>query len=210
MEYAFELVNDKDERIISYQSNPDLEGLGWLGILFNIIAKRKTAVIIYQAFGKDAKKLVVHPHHLKQYNNRWFLIATTDGYDTFSNYSLDRIKDVEEAGIDYKPTTINWLDYFDEMIGVSKVEGQEPVKIHLKFSPHTINYIKTKPLSGTQKILKTDTSGLSVLIEVIPNFELFQKLLSFGADVEVISPPEIRKQMSKISNEMYEIYKYAE
>lgn len=210
MEQAFDLVDQDQTGIISYQNNPDLEGLEWLGVLFNLIVEKKTALISYEPFNQEAKDIIVHPYHLKQFNNRWFLICKTEGYTSLSNYPLDRIKLVEEVEANYILTSINWLDYFSDMIGVSKMEGINSVKIQLKFSLNRINYVKTKPLHGTQKLLKSDPSGLSIQIDVVPNPELYQALLSFGPDVEVMSPDFIREKMTEKTKLMLQNYKHAE
>jgi predicted DNA-binding transcriptional regulator YafY len=210
MEQAFELVEQGQKSIIDYQNNPDLVGAKWIGILFNLIVKQKTALIEYQPYEKNPSSFIIHPYHLKQYNNRWFLLCKTEDYPTISTYSLDRINKIEETSNDYKPTKINWLDYFDEIIGVTKPEGQEPVKIQLRFSENTINYVHTKPLHGTQKPVKTDPSGCTIQIEVIPNFELYQTLLSFGAEVVVLSPEIVKQEIKEKINEMYNNYNHAQ
>ena len=210
MEQAFDLVDKGEDGIISYQENTELKGLDLLGQLFNFIANKQTVKINYQAYGKEAKQKIIHPYHLKQYNNRWFLFCKTDGYESLSNYALDRINSIEEAEVKYIQTDIEWIDYFYDVIGVSFPENRKPVTIKLKFSANRINYINTKPIHHSQKPDKTDSSGQTVVIKVIPNPELYQTLLSFGADVEVISPPKIIDKMAEICHKMYQIYKYAD
>ncbi len=211
MEQAFDLTkNDNDNNIISYQNNPDLTGLQWLDVLFNSIAKKKTVRIEYQPYKKEPFTELAHPYHLKQYNNRWFLACKVEGYDTITIYALDRIIDIEETGNRYIESDINWMDYFDEMIGVTKKGETEPVKIILKFSEQRIKYVLTKPLHRTQKPDRSDTTGLTIQIEVIPNLELYQTLLSFGPDVEVISPATIREVVMNKISAMQKNYNYAE
>lgn len=211
MEKAFDLTkNDGDNNIISYQNNPDLTGLKWLDVLFNSIAKKNTVQIEYQPYDKVPYTVLTHPFHLKQYNNRWFLACKVEDYDSISIYALDRINDIGETGDKYIESDINWMDYFDEMIGVTKTGETEPQKIILKFSEHRIKYVLTKPLHGTQKPVKSDPTGLTIQIEVIPNHELYQTLLSFGPDVEVISPANIREEIRKKITEMQKNYNYAE
>ncbi|WP_127844556.1 helix-turn-helix transcriptional regulator [Psychroflexus aestuariivivens] len=209
MKQAFNLLDQEQTGVIAYQSNPDLVGAKWIGVLFNLIVKQKTAHIQYQPYSKEASTFLVHPYHLKQYNNRWFLLCKTNNYPSISTYSLDRINLIEESNELFEPTQVNWLDYFDEMIGVTKPIDVHPVKIELRFSEKTIHYINTKPLHGTQKPVKTDTAGCTIQIEVIPNFELYQTLLSFGPEVTVLKPKEVRLEMKEKINEMYKNYNHA-
>jgi len=195
MQQTFNLVAKGDNGIISYQQNIDLKGIEHIGTLFNLILKRKKIQLCYEPYGKPQLKAKVNPYHVKQYNNRWFLFCYNEEYDSISNYSLDRIVSIEELANSFEPSTINWMDYFDDVIGVTKPEGADVQKIKLRFSEKRINYVLTKPLHGTQKVDKTDDTGQTVTIEVIPNNELYQLLFSFGPDVVVISPPDFRKEM---------------
>lgn len=196
MEQAFNLVASGDNGIIGYQENIDLKGRQHIGTLFNLIVKRKQIQISYEPYGKPQFDVVVSPYHVKQFNNRWFLFCFNEEYQSISNYPLDRIISIEEMANSFEPSDINWLDYFDDIIGVTKPEVGELEKIHLKFSEQRLNYVLTKPLHGSQKLDRKDVDGRTVMIEVIPNNELFQLLLSFGADVTVISPDEVREDIA--------------
>jgi predicted DNA-binding transcriptional regulator YafY len=55
--------------------------------------------------------------------------------------------------------------------------------------------VLTKPLHGSQKLDKTDEDDCTIIIEVIPNNEMYQLFLSYGADLYVVSPPEVRDEM---------------
>lgn len=206
METAFDLVSQGDNGAIGYQENIDLKGREFIGTLFNLIIKRKQTKLFYKPYGKPQQETIICPYHLKQFNNRWFLFCYNEEYNSISNYPLDRIMSIEELAEGFEPSTINWMDYFDEIIGVTKPEGLEIETVKLKFSANRINYILTKPLHGTQKIDKTDSSSLVIQIEVIPNPELYQLILSFGEDLEVVSPDGVRDKIKEKIAEMKQIY----
>lgn len=206
MELAFDLVSNGDDGIISYQDNQDLKGRELVGVLFNLILKKKVVEIEYQPYNKEVEIIELSPYHLKQYNNRWFLFGFNEKYQALSNYPLDRIQTLRETATEIVESSINWVDYFDDIIGVTKPENTSLKIIKLKFSENRINYVLTKPLHGTQKRDKSDESGLTIQIEVVPNNELYQLILSYGEDVIVISPIEVRHEVSdkiKIMNKNY-------
>ena len=76
------------------------------------------------------------------------------------------------------------------------------IKIKLKFSPTRILYITTKPLHSSQRLYKEDEERRTVIIEVVPNRELIQLILSFGPDVEVMEPQTLREQIIEIIEKM--------
>ena len=207
MEIAFDLVSGSNEEIIGYEENPDLEGREHLGELFNLILKKKVIQLQYQPYNKEEESYFVYPYYLKQYNSRWFLFCYNEEYEAISNYPLDRIVSYIETGRNYIPSNINWFNYFEDIIGVTKPEGIKPVDIKLRFSLSRIKYILTKPLHGSQKLDRQDEEQQTIIINVVPNFELYQLLLSFGADVDVLEPEIVRNKMEENTLNQYLIYK---
>lgn len=206
MEQSFDLVSQGEDGLISYQENIDLKGREHIGVLFSEIVKKKVLEIEYEAYNREPESIHIHPYHLKQYNNRWFLFCYNEKYNSMSNYPLDRINKINETDRHFEGVDINWTDYFDTIVGVTKPENSELQLIKLKFSSNRINYVLTKPLHLTQKVDRDDTSGLTIKIEVVPNLELYQLILSFGKDVEVISPENVRDEIKKIISKMNDKY----
>ncbi len=208
---VFELVHEDYDSLISYQMNRDYKGHALVGKFYNQLLRKKVLLVDYQTFnGNNSYQRTIHPYHLKQYNDRWFLFGyeKTDNYSGITILALDRIISFTETMHDITPCEINWGDYFDDMIGVSKPnENSLPIKIKLRFSPNRIKYVLTKPLHGaTQKRCKDDLDGLTIIITVIPNRELYQKILSFGKDVQVLEPTHVRDEMKKQVAEMMSFY----
>ena len=206
MVQAFDLISSGENGLIGYQENVDLKGNELIGVCFNLILKRKKIQLTYKPYGKPQQEVIICPYYLKQYNNRWFLFCYNEYYKSISNYPLDRIEFITELAENFKPSTINWMDYFDDIIGVTKPDGLSIEKIKLKFSEQRLYYVLTKPIHQTQKKDKTDEFGRTVIVEVIPNKELYQLILSFGEDVEVISPLSVRNEIVDIIIKMKKNY----
>jgi len=191
-------LKDKDQPVISFQSNQYLKGKEHLSVLFDAINNEQVLHIQYKDFKtSESYSFHFHPYYLKQYNNRWFVFGRNhESENSTWNVALDRIIFIENAQMKYTPTDIIWEDYFDDFIGVTKPEGGELEKIQLIFSETLSPYIKTKPIHSSQ-IDKETVGGLLVKIEVIPNYELEQLILSYGEGVRVISPEYL---IQKIKN----------
>lgn len=210
IEQAFEFAHDDHNGLISYQSNRDYVGQSWVGELYNYLLQKKVLEINYKSFQQaEAEERIIHPYHLKQFNNRWFLFGhqvSENGYSGITTLALDRIISIKPIELQFIETTIDWSDYFDDMIGVSK-NIEEPVLITLRFRESRIKYIDTKPIHGaTQRKVASDPTGLTRTIKVMPNRELYQLLLSFGEDVTVISPELVKKEMKEKIDKMQENY----
>ena len=150
-----------------------------------------------RAVARGAYSERVYPYYLKQFNDRWYLIAQAVGYDSPAHYALDRIEGFEEISIKYKDSEIDFEEYFDDVIGVTVPERLEPVDVVLRVSNNRFNYIKTKPLHLSQRVISEEKNHTTISINVKINKELIALLLSFGADVEVISPTVLKEEMKK-------------
>ena len=186
------LFDDESTPVVSFQSNPDLKGIDFFGKLLQAIIQKRVLKIEYAPFGKDSYTERVYPYHLKQFNDRWYLIAQAIGYDTYAHYALDRIESFEEIALKYKEPEVDFSEYFDDVIGVTVPERLEPVDVLLRVSNNRFNYIKTKPLHLSQRVVGEDKGHTTISINVKINKELIALILSFGPDIEVLSPISLR------------------
>ena len=207
---AFNIVHEDYNGLISYQSNRDYSGESWVGKIYNQLIRKKIVVIEYKSF-KEVKATLrrIHPYHLKQYNNRWFLFGWEESknYTGITNLALDRFINISETIEDIIPNDVDWADYFDDMIGVSRPNNKDLVELKLRFSVKRIPYVITKPIHGASQLLdKTDPEKRTIILNLLPNNEMYQTLLSFGDDVEIIGPVEVRDAMKEITNKMNQFY----
>lgn len=176
---------------VSFQTNPDLIGQQHFAPLLKAIIGKRVLNIRYTPFGKDTISVKIYPYHLKQYNDRWYLIAQVIGFEGYSNFPLDRIDDYEELALPYKEPEIGFEDYFDDVIGVTVSNG-DPIDIVIKVYKDSIGYIKTKPIHLSQRCIEDTPNYVVISINVKPNYELDSKILSFGPSVEILSPDSYR------------------
>lgn len=200
-------VNIDNDTVISFESNVDYSGIEFITQLFNSIVNKCVLKVTYTPFNKDAFEFTFHPYYLKQFNNRWFVLGLNEeeGISTYT-LALDRIEKLKEIKSGYIKNDIDWQFYFSEIYGVSKPFNSEEVEVQLLFNKAQAPYIKTKPIHETQKHYETE-NGLLVKLNLIPNFELEQLILSFADRVEVISPSDLREKISSRLKASALIYK---
>ncbi|MBQ7691770.1 MAG: WYL domain-containing protein [Muribaculaceae bacterium] len=184
------------DTIVMFDDNIDYAGCGWFAELFGAIASQQALEIKYRPFGKKVITYLFHPYLLKQYNNRWFLFGYSEGYRALTCLALDRIKEISPADIAYRPNSeIDFQEYFDAMVGVWRCEADIPQKVQLRVSKTQYPYIATKPLHGTQRVLRREADSVVLQIEVIINPELVNLLQSFGPHITVLSPQALREEL---------------
>jgi predicted DNA-binding transcriptional regulator YafY len=189
-------INESTQNWMEFESNEFLKGKDHLGPIVNALRYKKPLDIAYQPFANaEPYSITLHPYFLKQYNGRWFLFGLNPATKSFAwNLALDRIVDIEEISIPFiENSEINWNEYFEDIIGVTKPDKVNTEIINLRFYGKTGHYIETKPLHGSQKSNWLDKETLEVRLEVIPNYELERLILSYAESVKVIAPESFKK-----------------
>lgn len=199
---------EETNEVISFDQNEFLVGLDFLPMLYKSIIKETTLNIEYQSFKQaKQKQLKIHPYYLKQFNKRWFLFGLNNSDKLLYNLALDRIKSIKPDSTKFRENTIaNFKEYFEDIVGVSFLANSTPIKIKLQLDKEIAPYILTKPLHGSQKKLESNDNGIIIQIEVIPNHELKQLLLSYGEGLVVISPKSYRNDLKNTIDKMKKRY----
>ena len=195
LEQTFKLKNN--QKLISFEENQFLTGREFISPIYNAITNQMVLKIVYQSFKQEESvELEFHPYHLKQYNNRWFVFGIVTGNTNITNLPLDRIFSVYESNNKYVPNnSIDFDEYFEDVIGVSVPNNGVPQKVMLKIDSELWPYIKTKPLHGSQKV-KQETDEFTIIqLEVHLNYELESLILSRGEAIEVMEPAELREKI---------------
>lgn len=195
LEYRFHL-KPSSENIISFEQNQGLRGIEHLATLIDAATNKQTLIIGYCSFDEQEHTWIIYPYYLKQYNNRWFLFGLNESFNSISNLPLDRIEIIKVTELPFKENQyVDFDTYFDDIIGVTKPDVSIPPEtITLKFDQRRFPYILSKPIHPSQKIV--DESNGIIEIQVRPNKELEALVLSFGPQVEVLSPASLRNLIS--------------
>lgn len=194
-------VNVDGKCVVGFDECKYLRGKEHFAELLAAICNKQVLAIGYKSFQRGAiKEVLLHPYYLKEYNNRWFLLGREHGFNSISHLAFDRIEHINPVtGLSFiENVEIDFNDeYFSDIIGVTKYLDTEPQKIRLWVSSSLYPYIKTKPLHESQKLKKSDESGCEIEIEVRPNHELEQLILSYGEGLKILSPDSLREKILK-------------
>ena len=186
---------------IGFDENPFLNGINKLGSIYQNIKNKQVLEIGYQDFKSDKPNIIIfHPYYLKQYNNRWYIFGFNSVVGKYDwNLAIDRIVGIrvlENNYIDHP--NIDWQEYFDDIIGVTRYTESKVEVITLRFYGETCMYVTTKPLHGSQRVRWITDMELEVKLELKTNSELEKTILSYGSNVKVIEPQSLAKRIKEI------------
>ena len=214
---------EERRQIICFSNNPYLKNSNLLGTLFDNISNEVVIRLTYQPFWDSKERIYdFHPYLLKQYNDRWYLLGATDDKHRILTLALDRIVKVEpQPEKRYIKCPEDFSERFDDIIGVSLYEGRPVEHIVFWMDDKTKDYIITKPIHGSQTLLKGEMAeqlknkypqlegGAFFTIDCIRNNELTRVLTSYGQELLVLSPDSIVSELygraMMMAQEYYEI-----
>ena len=198
-----------DRQIVSFTKNP-LEERSLLGELFTAITQKQVVELHFHKFDtpETDRSVVVFPYLLKEYNRRWYLIAAAEDTGKLLSFALDRLdKFVPLPARHYKEYDGDLNECFEDIIGVTLIEGNPLQTILFWVSDYSKDYVATKPLHESQRHYKGKKEkelrqqhpmldgGAFFSIECIENYELIRELSSFGKDLLVLSPTDIQQKV---------------
>lgn len=187
-------LSNSNQQIIEFEQNDYLRGLEHITPLYNAIQYSKVLNLAYRSFkSKTLQSIIFHPYYLKQYKSRWFVFGLNEELNLITNLAIDRITGLEELKNDYIPNTIDFKEYFEDIVGVTVNKDIPIAKVVLKISNELYPYIETKPLHGSQKVKENNENYTIIELELIPNYELESLILSYGEGVEIIAPESLRE-----------------
>ena len=151
----------------------------------------------YHSFHREEPSTFeVEPYCVKLFEQRWYMLGKSEGYDELRLYALDRIKALEPTERKFKlPKKFDAAKFFEDYYGI--IIGDEEFDVcpvALKVDSWQSKYLRTLPLHHSQ-----------VEVERNEEFSIFnKKLLSMGDSVGVLAPvllkDILRKKAEKTAN----------
>ena len=201
-------VKPNRENIISFEQNELLKGTEFLGELIDSALNHQPLNILYRTFAGKERQDIIHPYHIKQFNNRWFLIGLLQDKDGnyLTNKALDRIVKFSQANVPFIPNEkIDFNTYFNDIVGVTLPDDHpQTEEVLLKFDEARFPYVVNKPIHATQEIV--DEKEHIIRLTVRPNKELEARIFSYGNQVEVLQPTWLRAQIAEKIAEILKKY----
>jgi len=183
--------------IIHLDKNERLKGLHFIDALYNAIQKKKVVKITYQSFkAQQPADRIVHPQLIKEYNNRWFLLAFVRGKDI--TLALDRMSAIQVMeDIDYIDYNIDGDKFYRDVVGAT-VTNSRAQRIQFWIEKRHAPYVITKPFHRSQRLIEETEDGVIFNIFVKINFELERLLLGYGDSIEILKPERLRRRIHYI------------
>ena len=168
-------------------------------------AMRESVALLmtYQSFWMDEPATFeVEPYCVKLFEQRWYMLGKSEGYDDLRIYALDRIKALEPTERKFKlPKKFDAAKFFEDYYGIIISDDDYDVcPVALLVDAQQSNYLRTLPLHHTQVEVERNDKYSIFEYRLCPTFDFRQKILSMGGAIEVLAPQDLVYQMKDEGN----------
>lgn len=168
-------------------------GTKYLEPLLHAIQESLCVEISYEKYWEE--RVVVRricPYALKQYRQRWYVIAESDEYVKI--FALDRIKDLQVTEQTFKITSdFNINEYFSEDYGIIHDQRMTSELVKIRFNNEQAKYINSLPWHESQRVVEKNEDYTTFAWNLRCTLDLVQQILSMGATAEVLEPAGLRR-----------------
>ncbi len=212
----------KGEQVLAASLDRMLTNIELLPFLYEAIVRKQVLAIEYKPYDEEKRTLIFHPHYLKEFNGRWFLLGHAEEHipEFGYNIALDRIcsKPHELYDTDYKPAPQGFYEgFFKDIIGVSHIKSKgSPIykvqPIHIRAHTHYMYRLtETKKLHQSQLVsvpFGEHEDGVygEFVVNVELNNEFIGRILQMGDSLEIVGPKEVRDEFKRRISNMLKRY----
>jgi proteasome accessory factor B len=174
--------------------------------VFNLLAKATSECrqlrLYYRKPGEtQPEERVVDPYHLANINGEWFLFAFDHLRQDIRTFAPTRIKAAEPTGKSFKrPRKFSVDRRLRDSFGVHSGHGEFEVILH--FSRKVADYIREKKWHDSQTLEEGPEGAVELRLKLSSLKEVERWVLSWGAEVKVIAPPELATSVRNTAREI--------
>ncbi len=191
-------ISENITNVIHFEKRRPI-GSEHLNGLLHAIQNRIQIQFPYQKFWEDLPEVrEVEPQALKEFKNRWYLLAIDIDRKALRIFALDRMSNlsISNRKFQYK-TKIDAKDFFKNCFGIIAPEEEKVEEVILSFDAFQGKYIKSLPLHETQELLIDNKNEVRVKLNVFLTFDFIMEVLSYGDRVKVLEPLSLIEQIKR-------------
>ncbi|MDY0217127.1 MAG: WYL domain-containing protein [Bacteroidales bacterium] len=179
--------------------------------LYGLVHAIKNKVQIkfsYQKFhDENPTERNAEPYALKEFKNRWYVLAKDLKNNQVKCFALDRLSELEITKKKFQlQSDFNVNEHFKFSFGIISPNAGKPQEVILSFKPYQGKYIKSLPLHDSQVILIDTEKEFRILLNLFITHDFIMELLSHGENAKVIQPKSLIHDLKESYKKALERY----
>ena len=175
-------------------------GQQYLTTIVDAMRESVALSMTYHSFHREEPSTFeVEPYCVKLFEQRWYMLGKSEGYDELRLYALDRIKALEPTERKFKLSkSFDAEKFFADYYGIIINDEDFDVEpVALRVNAWQSKYLRTLPLHHSQVEVERNDEYSIFEYRLCPSFDFRQKILSMGATTEVLAPTTLITKVRK-------------
>lgn len=200
-------IGENTSDFIHFENRKPLGTENLFGLIHAIKNRLKISFTYQKFWEQELTHRSVEPYALKEFKNRWYVLAKDHKDNNIKSFALDRLTNLAISNTSFKfPSDYNVEESYRYCFGIISPTDEAPLEIILSFDPIQGKYIKSLPLHNTQQILIDSSKELRIKLTLCVTYDLVMEILSYGQFVKVIQPASLLDEIRKAHNKAYKQY----
>ncbi len=161
------------------------------GLLYAIKNQFQLSFTYQKYWENELTHRTVEPYALKEFRNRWYILANDLKDQQVKSFALDRLTELEILKKGFHSSGFDVNKYYQFCFGIISPTDHELQEVILSFDPFQGKYIKSLPLHETQEILVDDEHEVRIKLKVYLTHDFLMEILMHGENVKVIQPASL-------------------
>lgn len=171
-----------------------------------IASSQTVAMEYFSQYRNEMTRRQVDPYHLHNYQGDWYVSGYCHWRQDLRDFALTRIHRLRVLEQVFSiPAGFDKAAYLKNQFGIEK--GGAPQEVVLRFSPTQARWMLEKVWHSTEQKLPQPGGALLLKMHVPVTSELKRWVMSYGREVEVIGPPELREMVRQEIEELAARYR---
>jgi predicted DNA-binding transcriptional regulator YafY len=194
-------------RILQIASRP-VSAQNFQAVCRALLARRQLRIVYYSRSRDQQSDRVVSPQRLVHYRDNWYLDAWCHSRSALRSFAVDAV--IEAAPVEERAIEIPDAQLDGELgAGYGIFAGAEVHTAVLKFSPTMARWVAREHWHHLQEGSFEPDGSYVLKFPYSAERELVMDIMRFGAEVEVLGPPELRERVSTALERALAIYAHA-
>lgn len=206
----FATFNSMKDRVLLEEIT---RGTTFLNPIIEAMQKNVELQVDYQRYESEQEEhlqeLHIQPYALKVFNRRWYLLGYIKEKRALRTIALDRILGMKVLTNSFElPKDFDARKYFANVVGIYVNNDLPVTKVKIRAYGIQADYLRSTPLHKSQsegRSKRGEFAEFTYRLCITP--DLISQLLAMGDKLEVLEPLELREEMKKRINNMFNFYK---
>jgi predicted DNA-binding transcriptional regulator YafY len=187
---------------------------GIMSTLHRAIEEHRVVEIEYEPVGKPPQKRRIEPYAVVFYQASLYIIAAAqdvaEGNDRIRHWKLDRFLKATALDEYFRaPHDFDLQQYLGEGMGIFAGSGKSQ-DYRIRITHRGARWVQEDPWHADQVVESQPDGGIILTVRAAHDLEIIPRVLSLGAEAEVLSPSSCRKTLAHVIRQLAERYERTE